>query len=972
MKLNRLPFFSILLFFSSTLPAQNKFSISLKNGAINPELNIRQTFVDSFNKRAIRINDKAFVVLQFETIPTDNIRKELSANGIELLEYVSGNAYTATIRGNLNSSGITQSGIRSIVELTPQQKMNDYFAKGLIPSWAVKASGTVDVWISFPGSFTVNEVLEQLKLLNIETLSLSYQSYRILSLRIAFNRLTELASLPFIEYVQPAPPQDQPLNNNSRTASRGVALNTSVADGGKGLNGEGVVIGVGDNSDIQTHIDFAGRLINRSPFTSISHGMHVSGTAAGAGNVDEYYRGYASKAIVVSQGFSDILSNAPAYVQDYGMVITNNSYGDIIECDYFGTYDLTSRFLDQMAFDFPNLQNVFAAGNSGTSTCAPFAKGYGTLLGGYQSAKNVLTVGATNDTGFIWNGSSRGPVKDGRVKPEVVAMGEGVISSRPTNTYSIGFGTSMAAPAVSGGLALLYQRYRQLNGNVNPKNGLMKAIVCNGAADIGTIGPDYQYGYGGLNLLRSVEMVEKKSYFIANSTNTTTNSHNVTVPANTAHLKVMLYWNDPAASLLSNKTLVNDLDLKVTDPSFAVILPKILDTSAPNVGNIATTGVDHLNNLEQVVINNPEPGSYSLKVLGTAITQNASQEYFLVYDVIPVQLKLTSPGGGQGVVLGEQTKISWEAYGFPTGTVAIEFSADNGINWSTIVSGRDINRSFYNWTVPNVATAQALVRITKDGTGETNTTNLFTIMSQPVVSLDLIQCEGYININWTADSNITDYEVMMLQGDEMKTIGTTSGTSYTVNGLSKDSTYWVTVRPRINGKAGRRAVAISRQPNTGTCSGTISDNDLEIDALISPKSGRMFTSTQLNASTIVSVRIKNLDDTPATNFQVKYSINGSGWVTENVVSTIAAGGIYLHNFAATADFSTTGNYAITAVVKNANSDPVTANDTLVVLVKHLDNFPLNLSSYFIDDIETAAANTYQRDTIGLDGIDRYD
>ena len=41
-------------------------------------------------------------------------------------------------------------------------------------------------------------------------------------------------------------------------------LNASVADGGKGLNGEGIVVGVGDNADVQTHIDFAGRLINRA------------------------------------------------------------------------------------------------------------------------------------------------------------------------------------------------------------------------------------------------------------------------------------------------------------------------------------------------------------------------------------------------------------------------------------------------------------------------------------------------------------------------------------------------------------------------------------------------------------------------------------------------------------------------------------------------------------------------------------
>jgi hypothetical protein len=973
MKLTRLTLLGIVVFFCSTVLAQNNFSISFRNGALRPDTNIRQSFVDSFNKRAVRVNNKSLVVLQFEKLPNESARKILSANGIELLEYISGNAYTATVRGPLKAVGLQQAQARSIVELAPQQKMNVYFAQGKIPSWALKAAGTVDVWVSFPKTFSVNEVLDQLRQQNIEVLSLSHQSYRILALRIAQNRLTELAALPFIEYVQPAPPGDQPLNFNSRDGSRASVLNASIANGGKGLNGEGVVVGIGDNADVQTHIDFAGRLINRAPAaTAAAHGQHVSGTVSGAGNILEQYRGYAPKATIVTQAFSGILANAATYVQDYDMVITNNSYGDIIECDYHGTYDLISRILDQMAFDFPYLENVFAAGNSGASTCSPFALGYRTVLGGYQSAKNVLTVGATNDLGAIASFSSRGPVKDGRTKPEIVAMGQGVASTWPTNTYAYNNGTSMAAPAASGGLALLYQRYRQLNGGANPKNGLMKALLCNGASDRGNTGPDYQYGFGWMNLLHSVEILENNQYFIGSSTPGSTNTHTITVPANTAQLKIMLYWNDPAASLMSTKALVNDLDLRVTDPSSSSQLPRVLDTAIANVSKVATTGADHLNNMEQVIIDNPSSGTYIINVAGTAIAQNPSQEYFVVYDVVPVQLKITAPAGGVGLVPAEQAKINWEAAGYPTGTATLEFSSNNGATWSTIAAGLAINSCVYTWTVPNVATEQALVRITKEGSGESSTSNLFTIVGTPAVSLDPVQCEGYINLKWAAVSGATDYEVMMLQGDEMKTVSATTATSYTFSGLIKDSTYWVTVRARINGREGRRAVAIPRQPNTGTCAGAISNNDLRVDAILSPKSGRKFTSTALTSSAVVSVRIKNLDDAPVSSFDVKYSINGGAWVVENVTTPIAAGGVYTHDFATTADLSTTGTYNLVAVVKNTAADPVAANDTAVVVVKQIDNQPLNLGSYFVDDMETAAVTTYQRDTVGFKGIERYD
>src|SRR5205085_9398048 len=113
-----------------------------------------------------------------------------------------------------------------------------------------------------------------------------------------------------------------------------------------------------------------------------------------------------------------------------GMVITNNSYGAVTgDCSYSGTYDLYSAILDQQAFDFPYLQHVFAAGNDGTVSCPPYPSGFKTVLGSYQSAKNILSVGATDSAGSIANFSSKGPVKDGRIKPEISSMGQRVVSA---------------------------------------------------------------------------------------------------------------------------------------------------------------------------------------------------------------------------------------------------------------------------------------------------------------------------------------------------------------------------------------------------------------------------------------------------------------------------------------------------------------------------------------------------------------
>src|SRR2546423_944965 len=111
----------------------------------------------------------------------------------------------------------------------------------------------------------------------------------------------------------------------------------------------------------------------------------------------------------------------------------------------------------------------------------------------------------------------------------------------------------------------------------------------------------------------------------------------VTINARQA-LRAVLGWSDPEVVTfpdpsydgdpLAAITLVNDLDVKVIDPSGADVLPYVL--SRDNPSQAATRGVNHVDNTEEVEIRNASAGTYKIVVTGASVTVNSPQTFVLV------------------------------------------------------------------------------------------------------------------------------------------------------------------------------------------------------------------------------------------------------------------------------------------------------------------------------------------------------
>ena len=468
--------------------------------------------------------------------------------------------------------------------------------------------------------------------------------------------LERIADLPFVSYITAIPAEYQIINNRKESMESAAEAHADIADGGMNLKGSGITLGIGDDGYFN-HVDLNDRVLNFSPIpTDNGHSPHVHGILGGAGLLAPLYRGKVYEATLVSAFFYDIVSNASAYYSGNQMRATNNSYG-VIEyttCAEYGDYNTYSEEVDAQAQSMPDLLHVFAAGNQGGDNCSPYSGGYNTVFDGPQAAKNTLVVGALGrDIQFqLAPYSSKGPVDDGRLKPELSAMGQ-TRSTGKNNDYISNSGTSMASPSVAGAVGLMQEAYLAQHGSY-PRLDLLKAVLCNTADDIYDEGPDFGSGFGKLNTTKAAKQISGSTNVLGSIAQSGQNDINITVPSNAKKIAITLSWIDPPANPTLSQVLVNDLDMQLIGGS--TYLPWILDPSPGNSSAPATRGADHLNNIEKISVLDPAAGSYTIRVSGTSVM--GTQNYALTYYIEAGDMRISSPFTGEKYAPGDLLYLS--------------------------------------------------------------------------------------------------------------------------------------------------------------------------------------------------------------------------------------------------------------------------------------------------------------------------
>ncbi|KAF4458531.1 peptidase S8 and S53 [Fusarium albosuccineum] len=407
------------------------------------------------------------------------------------------------------------------------------------------------------------------------------------------------------------------------------------------------------------------------------HGTHVAGAALASPNQPPQnamsnLQGTAPEAKLIS--ISMVFGNPLRFPRTYGLltqhipsfgrpIIMNNSWGS---CFRKSNSEWTqvpygighADAIDRVMHENSDVCLVFAAGNDGgcVNNTGP-RMGLQQQIGGEAAAKNCITVGASHsdrplgphgikyqDGGRVHDSkemtffSSTGPTFEGRLKPDVVAPGEVILSARSRailpqreakclaqfgnpaeNDLLFMTGTSQATPAVTGCVAVLRGAFRAEQHHT-PSGALLKALIVHGAVDlvgtgftvvkcadperpqvvtrqnyIMTAAPNPFQGYGLVNINNSlrpiVGPIEDQHGFLEGNISSGRNQviRSLTIPENAQRLVITLAYTDPPGNALQNRI---SLGLRLPDIRIATPLTptdpmgRAIDYSPSNVAKI--------------------------------------------------------------------------------------------------------------------------------------------------------------------------------------------------------------------------------------------------------------------------------------------------------------------------------------------------------------------------------------------------
>lgn len=652
-------------------------------------------------------------------------------------------------------------------------------------------------------------------------------------------------------------------NANAAKSTRANHLHTGGSLG-LNLNGQGLVARVWDGGTVRrTHNLFSNRVTtvdDASGTTYAAHGTHVTGTIM-ASNAAASTKGMAWQAEARTFNWTSDSAEALDEVQG-GMLISNHSYGVPIISGtnvplspwYIGTYSAESYEWDEVAYLSPYYLMVASAGNNGfDDNTNPTAFGFDKLTGNKVSKNNLVVANAEDASvdasgnltaDVLINGSSsQGPADDRRIKPDITGNGTALLSCNSTsNTATTTMtGTSMASPNVAGTLLLLQQHYKNLTTNFM-RAATLKGLACHTADEAGNIGPDAIYGWGLLNAKRAAQTLTNNGLtsWVSEEVLNQGQSYTMNVKSDGINpLMASITWTDVPGAVNNGErpindatpALVNDLDIRITRNA-TTYFPWKLDTDV--TAEAIRTGDNNVDNVEQVKIDAPVAGDYTITITHKGTLQGGTkQNYALVVTGITSGFSINATSSDLTLCASQNAvytfaykqtgtgTTNFSAVGLPAGATAVFSPASLSANGSvtmTISGLPGIVPGEYNVGIlgNNGTETETRYRVLKVYNGTFQPTVLNTPANgQTGVSTSVM-------LKWDANANVESFNVQVATDVNFTNIianATQTENTFQLTGLNQSTYYYWRVIPSNRCGNGVPASATVRNFQTGviTC-----------------------------------------------------------------------------------------------------------------------------------------------------------
>ena len=578
-------------------------------------------------------------------IQSEAIEKELLKFGASVLGSTGDvvRARLPKIRKSLESID-SLSWVSGVAALPPRHKF-----RGNIEETASSAnpSTLAPVFVTVVSSHMEEAFRDEFKRLGL-TVGHFDSSIRVFAAAVTADQIVQLAQLDFVQSIHPIAIVEA--SHDTAVPAMGVdSLREVGATSGEftGLHGVSTPIGIMDSGLNTNHVAISSlrKSICGANFISTEdhdlwideygHGTHVTGTMAGNGFFQPRYAGMApgvehirfakvlnsfgtGNTFTVIQGM-DFLAKSSACPEEgwsedriKPLIVNMSLSSRSLEFDGRST---GPRKLDAMVWTH---QQLYVVSNAN-------ARIYG--YSNYGSAKNSLAVGNVHDNGDTVASSSVGPTVDGRLLPSLVGTGSNVFSAEGNASYD-GYlpasGTSMSSPSVAGVAALLMDA----SPEHREQPALVRARLMASAVKLdawfesesvfprnNTNGPgsmQSQYGMGMVSARISVTNNDVSDGWISSGATVTLEDgeyayQDIVVPEGASRLDIAMTWDEPPADTITSSVL-NNLDLWVDFDA---------DCGSGSCGEYSSRST--IDNVEWVIITDPDPGTYRVKIAGERI-----------------------------------------------------------------------------------------------------------------------------------------------------------------------------------------------------------------------------------------------------------------------------------------------------------------------------------------------------------------